>query len=205
MSDNTTGRLLVFEGIDGVGKSTQVQRLVERLRASDREVVQSREPTDGPYGKELRRSMAEGRLSPDRELQLFLHDRRDHVDNLLRPAVERGALVVLDRYYFSTVAYQGARGFDQQELLAMNEAFAPEPDLLLVLDMDTQSGLKRVRNRDESPDTFEVPELLERSRAIFAALVAQKSYGHLIDASGTPDEVAARVWSVLEQSGLIAS
>lgn len=190
------GKLIVFEGIDGVGKSTQIQRLRAKMEAAGRTVVQSREPTDGPYGARLRRSMAEGRLSPDEELSLFIDDRRDHVARLIEPSLAGGHDVLLDRYYFSTVAYQGVRGHDPEALLALNESFAPAPDLLLVLDLDPALGLERIHARSGQPrDTFEVPELLAASRRLFIELAARKPYARLLDASVGVEALAEQVWS----------
>ena len=100
---------IVFEGIDGTGKSTQVRLLAKALRELGQEVVTSKEPTDGPVGTRLRQSAEKGRLSPQEELDLFHQDRRDHVQSLIAPALERGDTVIVDRYFFSTMAYQGAR------------------------------------------------------------------------------------------------
>src|SRR5437868_4649133 len=90
-----------------------------------REVVLTKEPTDGPWGQKLRRSFVTERLAPADELDAFVNDRREHVDALITPALARGAIVIVDRYYYSTVAYQGARGLDAARVLAMNRAFAP--------------------------------------------------------------------------------
>ncbi|MCX7017301.1 MAG: dTMP kinase, partial [Candidatus Sumerlaeota bacterium] len=123
------GLLVVLEGIDGTGKSTQARRLAEALEARGHTTRVLREPTDGPHGSELRRMAREGRTDPQRERALFIADRREDVERNIRPALARGEIVVMDRYYFSTVAYQGARGLDPDELRAENEAFAPKPDL----------------------------------------------------------------------------
>ena len=93
---------IVFEGIDGTGKSTQVQFLADMLRAKGNEVITSKEPTDGPHGTRLRNSADTGRLSPQEELDLFHLDRREHIETLIKPTLARGAVVILDRYYFST-------------------------------------------------------------------------------------------------------
>jgi dTMP kinase len=138
--------------------------------------------------------MAEGRLTPGEELDLFIKDRRDHVESLIQPALKRGEVVILDRYYFSTIAYQGARGHDPEALRALNESFAPAPDLLIVLDLHPAQSLERIRGgRGESPDTFEVPELLMKSRDIFLRLAAQLSFAHVIDAALESDTIADQV------------
>ncbi len=195
------GSLIVFEGIDGAGKSTQVARLAEALEARGRRVVRSAEPTRGRYGAQLRASMAQGRLQPQEELDLFILDRRDHVEGLIEPALGRGDVVILDRYYFSTVAYQGARGFDPAALLALNTDFAPPPDLLLLLDLDPERGLTRIReDRKEAPDAFEVPELLVRSRRIFLDLAASTPGAHVLDACEDPDALARRIETLAVES-----
>jgi dTMP kinase len=194
MSEDGRGLLIVFEGIDGTGKSTQVDALTQALKRGGRGVVRSAEPTQGPFGAQLRASMAEGRLTPDEELDLFIKDRRDHVKNLIRPALERGDVVVLDRYYFSTIAYQGARRHDPKALRVLNESFAPAPDLLIVLDLDPELSLERIRGgRGDKPDTFEVPDLLVKSRAIFLGLAAELAYAHVIDASQSSQAITAEV------------
>src|SRR5690606_9901276 len=133
----------------GTGKSTQTKRLAEWLRGHGREVVLSREPTDGPWGTKLRESAATGRLSPADELNYFLNDRRQHVEETILPALHTGKFVVLDRYYFSSMAYQGARGGDPEEIRRLNEAFAPPPDLLLILDLEVDLALERIGRRGE--------------------------------------------------------
>lgn len=186
------GLFIVIEGIDGTGKSTQAQRLGEWLAAQGREVVLSREPTAGPWGKKVRESAATGRLSPEDELQYFLNDRRQHVEELIAPSLAAGKIVILDRYYFSTMAYQGARGFDPAEIRRKNEEFAPVPDLLLILDLDVDSALERIGARGDTANEFEKRENLERCREIFLSL-KNEEFVRVIDTRGTLDEVAARV------------
>ena len=113
------GRLIAFEGIDGSGKSTQLVALEAALRADGRDVVSTREPTDGSWGRRIRAMARSGaRVEAAEELRWFVEDRREHVASLIRPALAAGRVVLTDRYYLSTVAYQGARGLDPQQLLA---------------------------------------------------------------------------------------
>ena len=186
------GLFIVLEGIDGTGKSTQAKRLGEWLAALGREVVLSREPTAGPWGQKVRESAATGRLSPEDELQYFLNDRRQHVEELISPSLAAGKVVILDRYYFSTMAYQGARGFDPAEIRRKNEEFAPVPDLLLIMDLDVDSALERIGARGDTANEFEKRENLERCREIFLSL-KDEGFVRVIDTRGTLDEVAARV------------
>jgi dTMP kinase len=186
------GLFIVIEGIDGTGKSTQVKRLGGWFAARGREVVLSREPTDFPWGKKLRASASTGRLSPEDELQYFLNDRRQHVDELISPALAAGKVVILDRYYFSSMAYQGCRGFDPHEIRRLNEAFAPVPDFLLILDLDVDEALVRIGVRDETADEFEQRDSLARCREIFLSL-RDEPFARVISASGSQDDVAAKI------------
>lgn len=190
------GLFIVIEGIDGTGKSTQVQRLGEWFISQGREVVLSREPTDGPWGKKVRESAATGRLSPEEELEYFLNDRRQHVTELIAPSLAAGKVVILDRYYFSTMAYQGTRGFDPMEIRRKNEAFAPVPDLLLIMDIDVDSALKRIGTRGDTANEFEKRENLQRCRDIFLSL-QNEAFVRVINTMGTPEEVAEHVRDVI--------
>ena len=193
------GLFIVIEGIDGTGKSTQVRRLGEWFVSRGREVVLSREPTDGPWGKKLRESAATGRLSPEDELQYFLKDRRQHVEELISPALAAGKVVILDRYYFSSMAYQGSRGFDPAEIRRLNEEFAPQPDLLLILDLDVDTAHQRIGYRGDSANEFEKHESLTRCREIFLTL-RDEPFVRVIDSNGSLDEVTTRIKNAVEKA-----
>lgn len=186
------GLFIVIEGIDGTGKSTQVKRLGDWFASQGREVVLSREPTAGPWGQKVRESAATGRLSPEDELEYFLNDRRQHVEELITPSLAAGKVVILDRYYFSTMAYQGVRGFDPAEIRRKNEAFAPTPDLLLIMDLDVDTALGRIGSRGDTANEFEKRDNLERCRSIFLSL-GNEGFARIISAAGTPDQVAAEL------------
>jgi dTMP kinase len=192
------GLFIVLEGIDGTGKSTQARRLGEWFEKQGREVELSREPTDGPWGEKLRESASTGRLSPQDELQYFLNDRRQHVDEKIKPSLAAGKVVILDRYYFSTMAYQGSRGFDPVEIRRMNEEFAPVPDLLLILDLDVDTAHQRISHRGDSANEFEKHESLTRCREIFLSL-KNEPFARVVDSTGTLDEVSARILQVIGQ------
>ena len=190
------GLFIVIEGIDGTGKSTQSKRLAEWFRSRGREVVLSREPTDGPWGKKLRESATTGRLSAEEELECFLNDRREHVEMSIKPALAEGKVVILDRYYFSTMAYQGARGFDPAEIRRHNEAFAPQPDRLLILDLSVESAHGRIGARGDTANEFEQRDTLTRCREIFLSL-RDEPFACVIDAEPTLNEVTADILSVV--------
>lgn len=186
------GLFIVLEGIDGTGKSTQTRLLADWFREQGREVVASREPTDGPWGAKLRATAATGRLSPEEELDLLLRDRRDHVEQLIAPALAAGKVVILDRYYFSTMAYQGSRGLDPAEIRRVNESFAPRPDLLFILDLDVDTALSRIGGRGDTANEFEKHDSLAKCREIFLTL-ADEPFVHLVPAAAGLDAVQTRL------------
>lgn len=195
---SSSGILIVFEGIDGAGKSTQVRRVGDALKAAGEDVVLSREPTDGPWGRKLRESQTTGRMCLDDELAAFLEDRREHVRNLIAPALARGAIVILDRYYFSTMAYQGVRGADIEQIRRDNEKFAPRPDVVLLVDFDPQTALRRIeQSRGDVPNTFERLDALHAIRKVFLETAAADPRFHIIDGNGSPDAVFATIWKTL--------
>jgi dTMP kinase len=165
------GLLIVLEGIDGSGKTTQARALVRRLKARGLVAVFFREPTRGRWGREIRRrAVRAGSLTPEEELDLFVRDRKENVERNLRPALDRGKIVVLDRYYFSTMAYQGAKGIDPGKIRRMNERFAVKPDLVIVLDVGAGEGLARIEGRKVREELFEREDYLRHVREIFRGL-----------------------------------
>ena len=165
------GLLIAFEGIDGSGKSTQLRLLAIYLRKKGFPVLETREPTDGPYGRKIRQLYNDRHgCTPEEELELFLNDRRQHVREVVRPALERGDIVLTDRYYYSTAAYQGAAGLDPEAILKRN-SFAPQPDLVLLLTLPPERGLARIRSgRGERPNAFEQLEQLHKVDHIFSQM-----------------------------------
>ena len=164
------GLLIAFEGIDGTGKSTQIRLLADYLRAKGFEVIETREPTDGPYGRKIRHLYVNRQSStPEQELELFVQDRRQHVDKVIAPALAEGKIVLTDRYYFSTAAYQGAAGMDPKAIFAAN-AFAPKPDLVVLLVMDPEESVHRIEQlRGEQLNDFEQVEQLRKVAELFAS------------------------------------
>ena len=166
------GALIVFEGLDGCGKSTQLSLAAEVLRTKGLDPVVTREPTDGPWGRKIRAMAASGEaVSPETELEWFFEDRREHMRNVVRPALEAGQTVLSDRSYISTVAYQGARGLDPKKILADSEAEFERPDLVLLFEVSPRDGLARVEARGGlSEPVFENLEFQEKVAAVFADL-----------------------------------
>jgi dTMP kinase len=191
------GLFIVFEGLDGAGKTTQVRLLVERLRQCGYEAVGLKEPSNGPWGQKIRALAQHGRqdVPLETELAWFLADRRQDVEENITPALARGQIVVLDRYYFSTMAYQGARGANPDMIRQLNEAFAPPPDLLFLLEITPMQGLQRVQQQ-RVPDAFERLEYLEHVAALFAQM--DFPYLHRLPATLTPEDIHSRIWLAVQ-------
>jgi dTMP kinase len=181
------GFLIAIEGIDGAGKTTQAHLVEAALQQRKLDVLRRKEPTTAHWGQIVRDSALTGRLSLEEETEAFINDRKEHVKTVIAPALAEGQIVILDRYYFSNMAYQGARGLSPEEIMRRNEDFAPEPDLLVILDIDPKIGLQRIRTRGDRANHFERTDSLEKAREIFLSI--KKPYRHILDATKPPDEL----------------
>ncbi len=202
MSGKPAGCLIVFEGIDGSGKSTQMRRAAAWLRSARWPVAELVEPTQGEYGRQIRALTRPGaqRASPEDELDLFVRDRQENVERNIRPALERGDVILLDRYYYSTMAYQGARGLDPEAIQARNEAFAPRPDRVLYFDLPVEAALERIERQRVAPaDLFEQQDYLKRVKAIYDGLARRLDYFLTIDAARDEEAVACDVMTAIAQ------
>ena len=190
-----TPLFIVFEGIDGSGKSTQAKMLFEYLQDRDYSCVHLVEPTDGAWGKKIREILKSGVApEPEEQLRLFMLDREDDVDSNIKPALDRGHIIVMDRYYYSTAAYQGAGGLDEHLIVRQNrESGFPEPDRVYFIDLPPEQALERItqRNGEEGKEIFEKKSFLSRVRSIFLDL-ADENFT-VIDGSLPPDEIASLI------------
>ncbi|WP_372786086.1 dTMP kinase [Phenylobacterium sp.] len=200
------GQFITLEGGEGAGKSTQLVRLVTRLRDGGREVVATREPGGSPGGEAIRELVLKGnadRWSPVTETLLMYAARRDHIERVIRPALERGAWVVCDRFSDSTRAYQGAAGGADPALIAALETFILEdtrPDMTLIFDLPVEVGLERAHARAGAEMRFESKgqAFHERLREGFLAIArAEPERCAVIDATGSLDEVEEAVWAAV--------
>jgi dTMP kinase len=181
-----------------------VATLARALEQAGHEVLATREPSDSPAGRRIRSMARSGQgVAPEEELRWFIEDRRAHVAEVIRPALASGLLVLTDRYFLSTVAYQGARGLDAATILADSEAEFPVPDLAILLEIEPELGLARVGDRGAPLDAaFEQREFLERVAANYRAL--DRPYLARVDARGSEAEVHAAVVSrVRDHLGLL--
>lgn len=211
------GCFLVFEGPEGAGKSLQIERLAERLAASGVPHTVTREP-GGTAAAEAIRSVLldrpELRLDGIAELLLFSASRRAHVEEVIRPALERGEFVLCDRFELSTRVYQGCgRGVAAKTIEQVTRAATGglRPDLYLVLDVPVNVGLGRQgQDREDpgqlgffgpAPDRIELEErsFRDRVRKGYREFAAEEERIVVVDGSGTPDEVEGRILKLLEE------
>lgn len=206
------GRFITLEGIEGAGKSTVARSIAAALRARGLAVVETREPGGTPLAERLREvvlARGEERLSPEAETLLMFAARAVHIDNLVRPALARGAWVVCDRYTDATRAYQGGgRGVSREfiESLSLGSLGGFSPDLTLLLDLPVSTGLSRAAARrraagDAEADRFESETLafFERVRARYLEIAAAEPQRvRVLDATATPDALAAAAVAALE-------
>lgn len=187
------GLLLVFEGIDGSGKTTISKLFHDYLSELKFKTSWFREPSNSKWGQKIR-ELADTKSSiPIREeLNYFIMDRKWDVKKNIIPALSRSELVVLDRYYFSTACYQGARGLDIGKIISMNVEFAPEPDLLYLIDVDVKTAMTRIKKgRMTEAKLFEKKDFLKIVRQNYLDLEVKNMV--IIDGKPEVDTVLASV------------
>jgi len=158
---NVRGKLVSIEGIDGCGKSTHTRLLARWLRARGYKVVITDEPTNGPIGRIIKRILrGDLKVPVTAEALLFAADRLHHLDTLILPAMRAGKIVITERYTYSSLAYQSARGLNLQWIAKIN-AKAPRPDMAVLIDVPAEIALRRIKGAREL-DTFERDLKLQR-------------------------------------------
>jgi dTMP kinase len=202
------GHFITFEGGEGSGKSTQAKRLAERLQLRGHEVVLTREPGGSPGAEAIRHLLLKGiakPLGPEAETFMFAAARDDHVSTLIRPALERGAWVICDRFIDSTRVYQGTLGnVDQRLIRALERLVVGEtmPDLTFILDIAPEVGLRRAASRGQDADRFEA-EHIEYHRLLCEAYrdIAEREPERcvLVDAAPSADAIAVRIWMQISE------
>lgn len=202
----TRGCFITFEGIDGAGKSTQIAAVVARLQGSGREVVQSREPGGTPLGEKLRALLLEGdAMHLETEALLMFAARREHLAEVISPALARGAWVVCDRFSDATFAYQvGGRGLDAAKFRALEQWVHPglQPDLTFLFDVAPEVAAQRLAVGRERADRFEREQrdFFERVRAAYLRRAEESARRFaVIDAARVPEQITAEVLTILER------
>ena len=194
------GRFIALEGIDGAGKTTQCAALAEWLRELGHDAVRTREPTDGRWGRRYREWARGGfEASPEEVLEFFVEDRREHVRQVIRPALDAGRWVLCDRYVASTRAYQAAAGVDRESLdRALDDPGTPRPDLTLWLRLPVDRGLARLAGAGR--ERYEREDFLARVDAEYGRLGLVE-----IDAGAAVPEVQREIRRRLAERGLVES
>ncbi len=198
------GIFIVLEGIDGAGTTTQARRLVRRFSEMGQEAIYTQEPTSGPIGNMIRQVLGGRLVAPgpdgpqplnaDSMSLLFSADRLDHLQTLILPALERGAAVICDRYYYSTIAYQGVEG-DIDWIRELNKK-ALQPDVVLYLQLSAEQALKRIQGRTQK-EIYEKRDFLEKVVANYDALFKQDSKAFVLDGSLSMDLISEQILSIV--------
>ncbi len=198
-----TGHLFVLEGIDGSGKTCACEALVEKLNSDGYDVIHLREPTnESPWGKEMRERSPRGELTPEEELDLFIRDREWNIVNRINPALQDGKIVLMDRYFFATGAYQSVvTGLPWREILQRNrvDISAPEPDIVFILDVPADIGLERATRRTGKANLqFEKIDRLVKVRQAYLE-IAEHDIANvkLIDSMNPLDQVVDEIHKII--------
>jgi dTMP kinase len=175
MAAHTQGLFITFEGSEGTGKTTQIQRLTSKLEELGRKVTVSREPGGTPLGEEIRHLLKHAEsgknMVPRAELLLFAASRAQHVDELIRPNLKAGNVVICDRFLDSTTVYQGiARAINGATVEVINQIAIDStlPDITILIDLDPEEGFRRIRTRNTEP-----PDRMEKEHMDFYKAVRQ--------------------------------
>ena len=200
------GKFIVLEGIDGAGKSTQARLLAEWFEERGEEVVLTKEPTDTAFGKLIRRLVLTGgregiidgaRISHEAEALLFAADRAEHVEKLIKPAIEDGKIVISDRYFYSSLAYQWARGLDLEWLVDINR-FAIRPDLVVLLDLPVKESMKRLKSRSIKSEFDKIAELQKKVRENYLRLVERFPEMRIVNALASVEDIHNDIVALVE-------
>ena len=201
MSQST---FIVFEGPEGAGKSTQIARLKARLNAQQVSPILTREPGGTPAADKMREVILDPSLTigPLSEFLLYSASRAQHVEEVIKPALDANKVLISDRFYGASVAYQGyGRELELDFIHILNErvSLGIKPDLVVLLDIDPEAGLKRVAARGQK-DRLELADLNfhKRVREGFLAQAKEDSSWHVLDAARSPDAVETDIWDIVK-------
>ena len=170
---------------------------MNKFEENNEKTIILKEPTNGKHGKKLW-EMLSGKIEATTEqiLDLFVMDRKEHVKEKINPALNEGKIVLMDRYYYSTMAYQAAAGIDINRIRKDNE-FAPKPDIVLIFDLPADLAMKRVRGHSVA-DVFEKEEHLEKVREAYLNLKSDPLV-RIIDSTRTPEQIFEEVWELVSE------
>jgi dTMP kinase len=197
------GILIAIEGIDGAGKTTQAKILLAGLQKRGYPAILLHEPTSGKWGQKIKELASNGRhkTRPEEELELFYLDRVDDVKHNIAPFLHDKKVVIMDRYYFSNVAYQSERGLNPNQIEEKNTKIAPIPDITIILDLEPEVSLERIiQKRNGTPNHFERKGKLDRVRQAFLKQFGNRINVKVIDGddSNSIENVASEIWRIVE-------
>lgn len=186
---------ILFEGIDGSGKSTLSDLIYQHYKNMGVSTVKLMEPTDGVWGQRIREMLNGTEIpSPEEQLELFICDREDDMRRNILPSLKRNKMIIMDRYYYSTAAYQGAMGLSPEYVLNENVRRGfPKPDRVYLIDIEPEKSLKRIADRQagDNGDLFEKRRFLEQVRHIYLS-IADESFC-ILDGDAGIDELSEKV------------
>ncbi len=193
---------IVFDGLDGSGKGEMIKRLEKYLSSKGGKVLVTREPTDGKYGKEIRKILREEKdpkAGAEKCLNLFVKDREEHLAKDIEPFLSKDGIVICDRYYYSTIAFQHTQGIDMEKVIAENMAFRT-PDIVFILDLPAEVALERIGKRGEGIEKFEQLDFMKELRKNFLKLKDELDDNiKIIDSSKSKDKVFEQIKKEIDQ------
>ncbi|PPS23238.1 dTMP kinase [Brachyspira murdochii] len=195
------GKLIVIEGIDGSGKSTHGMLLTNELNNIGIKSIYTFEPTHAYFGSKLRESILSKDLKPEEELSLFIADRKEHVQNMIKPAINDGYAVILDRYMYSSIAYQGAKGIDREYIYNLHKDFIIEPDLVFIFHLPIETALNRIMEKRGFVDRFENKNYLKKVDEIFSSFNAANI--HHINADKDEEALKNELMQIIRDSKIL--
>lgn len=196
------GKLIVIEGIDGSGKSTCAKNLAEKLNSINIKTIYTFEPTHSHYGAKLREGMLSEDLDAEEELLLFVKDRKEHIEYMIKPALEEGYFIILDRYFYSSIAYQGAKGIDINRIINMHKDFIIKPDIVFIFHLPIDIALNRIISKRGIADRFENETYLKKVDKIFHSF--NEPFIYHIDTDKDIKIINDELFIILEKSKMLA-
>lgn len=192
------GKLIVIEGIDGSGKSTCAKNLAEKLNSINIKTIYTFEPTHSRYGAKLRDGMLSKDFDAEEELLLFVKDRKEHIEYMIKPALEEGYFIILDRYFYSSIAYQGAKGIDINRIINMHKDFIIKPDIVFIFHLPIDIALNRIISKRGIADRFENETYLKKVDKIFHSF--SEPFIYHIDTDKDIKIINDELFNILEKS-----
>lgn len=192
------GRFIVFEGLDGAGRSTQIEKVKSFLIDKGLEVVTTKEPTiDSESGRKIKNILQNKIETEPIELQkLYAQDRKEHLENKVVPALKEGKTVISDRYFFSTFAYGTAHGGKLEDLIRLNSDFL-YPDLIILFKIDAKTCIERIEGRGEPKEFFEKQEMLKKVGQVYEMIAKNFKNFYIINAQNSIEEVFEQIKDII--------